>query len=861
MRRLWRKLGWRLSRRRREQELDEEIEFHLEMAAREAGQAARKRFGNVELVREAARETWGWPALEGWLGDLRHAARSLRRAPVATVAAMISLALGVGASSAIFSIADALLLRPLAVPNPAALVSLYQRADEGRGSFSPYSYPAYEHLRERSRAFTSLLAFARLPLNARWGDEVERVSSEMVSENYFSTLGLSPALGRGFAAGDQNVAVLSERLWRERFAGRSDVLGQQVTLDGRRFTVIGVVAAGFQSIVLDWGNPPELWIPLGAHEVIPDLPMRNPGSHWLLVAGRLRDGVSLGQAQAEVRALLAGFYSELPAARGPRFAAVALPTREARFWPSYRASVLQYVGLLGAVAGLTLLMTGFNVASLLLGRASRRAREFGIQIAIGAGRGHLVRSLLLEVLLLALLGAAVGMALSGLTSTVLSRFHNPFGLPLHLDLSVHPRVLGFAMAMALLVTVLAGLAPLRLAWRLDVSSLLKGQGGAARGGRFHLADALVAAQFAICLVALSGGLLFVRTIERAQDSDPFFRAGDALLVDIDLLSAGYDEPRGRLFYRNLMERVRELPGVAGAALVKTVPLGGFRGAMDVRIGDVEANVQVNTISDGYFEAARLPIVSGRDLAPSESTAVLVNEPLATQFWPGRSALGQTVVWPRQARRFSVVGVVRDGRMRNFREARLQPGLYLPLEADYQRSIALMVRTSGRPQAAVGAVRGVVRELDRSLPFRSSTLEEHLDTALGKERLAATLLSGLGVLTCLLAAVGLYGLVSLAVSQRTRELAIRLALGSSRRRAVSTVLGRFAISLAAGAGLGAGATLLLGQAVRSLLFGVPPSDPPALATAALTLVVVAALAAAAPALRAARLDPIATLRQG
>ncbi len=856
MPRLWRKL--RSLRRRDEmaRELDEEIRFHLEMM--EADGAGRAEFGNVELVREASRESWTWPALEGWLRDLRLALRSLWRTPVASLAAVVSLGIGIGAASAVYSVVDAIFFRTLRVPDAGALVSVYQ-SDDRRAMFSSHSWPHYEMLRAQAKSFESLAAYSRIPVNARLGESTERLVTELVSNNYFEMLRVQPLVGRAFRPDDGQVAILGEKLWRERFGADPGIPGRTLVLNAQAFTVIGVVPSSFQSVVLDWGKPPQIWIPASARAVFPALPFANAGSHWMLVTGRLRPGATLEQARSEAEAVSERFYAAEPVDEW-KFRPVVLPTQQARFWPDRRESVRSYLTVLAAVAGLTFLMACFNVANLLLGRAVRRQREFGIQIAIGAGRARLARTLLLEAGLLAAAGVAAGLVAAALMTASLSRFEAPFGLPLNLDLSMNPRVAGFAAAAGIATALLAGIAPLRQAWRSDVLALILGGTCAAGWRRLGLADTLVSAQVAICLVALTGASLFQRTMDRIQASDPMFRAGRTLMADVDLLSAGYDEARGQRMLAELLRRVRELPGVEDAAYVKTVPLGGFRGARDVTVNGAKANVQVNTVSSRYFAAAGLPLRQGRDLRDGEMSSVVINEQMAERFWPGRSPLGRVIELPRTKQQFTVVGVVRDGHMRNFRETQIAPCAYLPLAADHQRLITLYARTGPPPEALLGAVRGALRDVDRELPFVPDTMEKHLERALSRERLVASSLSGLGSFTALLAAVGLYGLISVSVSRRSREIGIRMALGARPAGVMTAVLGRFAWLLSGGVVAGLAGCAVLSRFAEALVFGVRATDPVAFLIACSLMGGIAALAAAAPAWRASRTDPWRVLRQ-
>lgn len=857
MRRFWRRFSMWLRRSQLERELDEEIRFHLEMQKADGGRVSD--FGGTTLVREVSRDNWGWPALDDLWREMRYAGRNLRRMPASATAAAVSLGLGIGVVTVVLSIADAVFFRDLNVPHPERLVSLYQRGDDGRGMFSTYSYPHYELLREGMGSLEGLAAYGRLSLHARITEGTERLTAELVSDNYFQVLGVAPGLGRAFLREDGDVVVLGNRIRRERFGADAGALGRKVLLNGKPFTVIGVLPERFQSVTLDWGKQPDLWIPVAAHAVLPELPVALPGAHWMLTVGRLKPGVSRAQAQSEAEALSARFYAEHPFP-GMRFKPVALATREARFWPAYRSSVSNYLALLAAVAALTFLMACFNVANLLLGRAERRQKELGVQVAIGAGRGRLARALMIEAAGLTVGGMAVALAFASLGPAILARFPNAFGIPLAIDLSLSWRVAGIAAALAGVATVLIGVSPARVAWRTDLSSLIKGGSGARRPGRVRMGEVLVCAQVAICLVAVAGAGLFQRTLRHAQESDPMFRAGNALLTSVDLLTPGYDEGRGKALLRELLGAVRQLPGVQAAGYVKTVPLGGVRGARDVRVNGAAANVQVNTVSAGYFAAAGLPVVRGRDFRDGDTAVVMVNEPMAAKFWPGQEAIGRTLTVRGLSTVFEVAGVVRDGRMRTFRDAEIAPCLYMPVDAELQKMITLYARTSGNPLGVAAGVRSAMQRLNGDLPFEARTMESHLETALSRERLAASMLTALGVFTTLLAAIGLYGIISVAVTQRAREIGIRMALGARSSGVVVAVLRRFCVLLAVGAAAGLGASAGLTRLVETWVYGVKPADPATLGAACGFLVVVAGLAAAAPAMRAARTDPMSVLRE-
>jgi putative ABC transport system permease protein len=794
------------------------------------------------------------------LNQFRYAVRGFLRSPTSSVAAVLSLGLGIGMSAAVFSIGDAVLFRSLNVPRPSDLVNLYQRADAGSGYFSSYSYPLYEHLRDHSRSFLGLLAWDVLPVNGMISGNVERLSAGLVSNNYFQVLGTGPTLGRAFLPEDENVVVIGDDLWQNRFGRTPDVLDRTITLNDRPFRIVGVLPRNFQNLALDWTPPPQVWVPMTANNIFEDLPVQNAGRHWLLVTGRLKAGVRLAEAQAEVDVLSAAFYDLRPEVNRDRFRPVLLPAAQSRVWPGQRDSIVHYIWFLGAVAALATLMACFNVANLMLSRAAERQREIGIRVALGAGRMQLAGALFIEAAVIAFMGVIVGILMASLTPMALERFQDPLGWPMAIDAALNLRVVAFAATIGFLTALLIGVSPVRAAWRADVKNLIQRERAPGRMGNFRLVDVLVAVQFAICVVSLAGAGMLFRTLRNAQGSDPMFRSGNALLVHIDLLTAGYDDQRGKVFYREFLNRVRQLPGVASAGYVKTVPLGGLRGASDVLVNDRTANVQVNTISSGYLESVGLPVIRGRDLRENQSDSILINEQMAERFWPGEDPIGKVVSLPRRSLQFTVAGVVRDGRMRSFREPEIAPCIYLPLDSDYQRLMTLSVQAVATPLGLVPAVRSVMHELGPDLAFDATTLEVHLDRALSKERLAATMLSLLSAFTTLLAAVGLYGLVSAAVCQRLREIGIRIALGARRIQILAAVTKKFAVSLAVGSILGLLASIALGRLVQALLFGVKATDPISLAFACGLLATVSVAASLFPAMRAVRTDPISSLRQ-
>ena len=807
--------------------------------------------------------------------DLRFGVRMLLKSPGFTAVAVLSLALGVGVNTSIFSLINAVLLRPLPVEDPGRLVSIYHRSAQGAGSFSSTAYPVYEYYRDHNEVFSGLMAFCRVPINLRIGEETERIPAEIVTGNYFSVLGVKPILGRAFlpeedrTLGAHPVVVLSYGLWQRRFGGDSGLVGRTITLNGYSFTVVGIAPRNFRGVVLDWGDPPEIWAPMMMYrEAVPAFggidPLHRWGMDWLLVTGRLKPGVSLAQARAAMATLAAQMAQAHPERR-KEWATVLLPAHQARFWPTYRDSIVNYLGVLMAVVGLVLLIACFNVANLMLARAAKRQREIAVRLALGAGRSRLVRQLLTESVLLSLLGGAAGLLVAVWTSGVLTSFYRPFRIQMALDTSLDARVLGFAFLVSLLTGILFGLAPVRQASRLDLVPALKSEASALLPGlrRFSLRNGLVVAQVALCLVLLIGAGLFLKTLRNAQAEDVTFDAGNVLLLNVDPATRGYTESRGQQFYSQLLERVRALPGVRSASLVSIIPLGGLRGGTDITVDKQTLQVNLNWVSPGYFQTIGIPLLRGRDFTerdhPGAPRVAVVNEQMARRFWPGQDAIGKQFQLTRPRVSVEIVGVVRDGKMRNFRE-QARPGFYLPLDQHYCPQMTLEVRTAGGPAGMLGAVRREVQALDKDLPLGEfRTLKTHLSSALSQERMTAALLSALGLLALVLAAIGLYGVISFSVAQRTREIGIRVALGAQSSQVLRVVLRQGMFLTLIGLGIGLAAAAVLTRFTASLLYGVSPTDPLTFAGVSFLLAALTLAASYIPARRATQVDPMVALR--
>jgi predicted permease len=889
---LWRRLLFPFRRRQFERDLEEEMRFHLEMKARDSGAAAaRREFGNAALLREDCREAWGWMAVERLAQDARYAARMLRKSPGFTAVVILTLALGIGVNTAVFSFVDRLLLRPLPFPESGRLASLNFRSTRTSYVGDGMSYPDYLFFRDRNGVFSGLAAYGGAEVSFRFGDRVEKVSGELVSANYFDVLRVSPMLGRSFRAeedavpGRDPVVVVGHGLWRRRLGGGPAIVGRRIAIGDVSFTVIGVAPPGFAGLRLDRKENPEFWVPTMMYPVVAGFAAGGDlqhywGNQWLSATGRLKPGVTLAQAEANVSSLVEQLKAShwriwADQADGPlESAALLVPANQAQISPGSRKGVVTFLGLLLTVVGLVLLIACANVASLMMARAVKRRKEIGVRLALGAGRGRMLQQLMTESLLLSLAGGAAGLGVAWFTSQALAGYRQPFRMELLLETGLDGRVLAFGLALSILTGLLFGIVPLRQAFRLDVVPALKVDSTRRGACGFGMRNALVVAQVALSLVLLVGASLFLRTLRNARATDVTRDAGHVLLIDPSLAEQKYDVSRTRLFYTNLLDRVHALPGVTRAALVATAPTGGRRNSMDIasRVGGWHSNADFNFVSDEYFQTIGLPLVRGRLFNRSDHEGApgvaVINEVMARRFWPGEDPVGKQVEFLKPPKLVEVVGVVRDGRFRGYRDT-LRPCFYVPLaQVDGAGSFVsyivqrmkLEVRTAGDPARLAAAIAEEIHALDKDLPVGPiQTLESYRDAGLGQERLLATLLSSLGALAALIAAIGLGGVLSFAVALRTREIGIRMALGAASRQVLRSVLLDALELVGAGIAIGLAAALLLARLISRLLYGVSPTDPATYASVAGGLIVVGALVAWLPALRASRVDPVVALR--
>jgi len=813
------------------------------------------------------------------LKDIRYALRILRRSPGFALVALGSLALGIGANTAIFSLVNAVLLRPMPVNEPESIVAVYQTDERNPGNI-PVSHLNFKDLRKANTTLAGLSAVSFGQVNLRTGSgESIQAPIQLVSGNYFDVMGVALPLGRGFRSDEDNadgahpVAVISWAFWQRQLGGDPGVIGTTLTLNRAPFTIVGVAPRMFTGTFPVGG--PSLWVPLAMHGVV------QPEMTWyeqrrglfLFPVGRLKPGVTVEQARSNLQVIMARLAEEYPVENQGRSAAV-LPLLEARINPDGQGLIQATSRLMLGVVGIVLLIACANLANLLLARGSRRRRELAVRLAIGADRGRVVRQLLTESLLLSLTGGALGLLLATWLLRLLASSNTV--LPLPLDESViglDSRVLLFTIAISAATGLLFGLFPALEASRTDVVGAIK-QESLPGEGRGWLRKTLVAAQVSLSVVSLVAAGLFLRSMSQTMRIDPGFDSANVTTLSVNLGREGYDAVRGTLFYQQLVERALTLPGVESAAVAENVPLGGLQIQRSVYLNGTGATDQdrrltgVNYVSPGYFETTRIPVLRGRafsnqDVSTSPSVAV-INETMARQFWPDEDALGKRFWFFGEEEATEVIGIARDSKV-GFLGEDPAPLAYEPMAQDYRTAGTLLVRTAG-PMTGIGqSLRTMVADLDPGLTVLNvRTLDEQVRASLTGQQTLTVLIGVFGGVALLLASMGLYGVASYWVSHRTREIGVRMALGAEPGRMVLLVV-RQALTVV-GIGLVAGllvaglATAVLGPQISGLLVGVRPADPGAFAGTVVILLLVAVLACLVPARRAASIDPLLALRQ-
>jgi macrolide transport system ATP-binding/permease protein len=810
--------------------------------------------------------------METLLQDLRYALRSLRRRPSFAAIVVLSLALGIGANTTIFSLLNALLLRPLSVEQPERLAELYTIGSPANQYLS-VSYPDYTYYRDNNTVFSDLAAHGLTQLSLSSDNQNEIIWGEIVSGNYFLVLGVKAFAGRTFSQEEDQtpdanpIAVVSHGLWTRRFGSAPDLIGKTITLNGHSFTVVGIAPKEFKGTIV--GLSPDIWVPLTMQaQAKPGLDLLNKrDARALFVIGRLKPGVQLKQAESSMKVLAAQLeqsYEETNKGIGVALlSANSLP-------PQFRTAVAGIMIFLLAVATLVLLVACANVANLLLARAVGRRKEIAIRLAIGAVRRRLIRQLLTESILLSLFGGVVGLLIAFAVTRLILAFKPPLPVQIALDLSLDIRVLLFTLLMSILTGVVFGLAPALQASRPNLVPALKDESTGRGHKRSRLLNALVTTQVALSFVLLIGAGLLIRNLQYAQTSDPGFDVKNAFAVTIDLHIQGYSETQGRSFYGRLVEGAEALPGVESATLTSQIPLGlEFREA-DVLIEGYQPvdkdklEIAFNVVGARYFQTLGIALLEGRDFGKQDVVGAvpvaIINQTMANRFWPAADPSSMRFSMKGSAGPYlQVVGVVKDSKYRTVGES---PRLfiYLPSNQLYEGYMTLLVRTTSDPKGVLSAARAQVRSMDANLPLvEAKTLTEHVAGSLLPQRVGATLLGIFGLLGLTLAAGGIYGTVAYSVAQRSREIGIRVALGAQRRHVIRLIVGQALKLTLLGVGIGLVAAFALSRVMSNLLYGVTATDPITFMTVSLILIGVTLAASSVPALKAARINPLVALR--
>jgi predicted permease len=819
------------------------------------------------------------------LNDIRFALRLLLSRPVVTAAAALSLGLGIGANTAIFSLVNEVFLAPLPVERPHELVAVFTTVPQNQqgafGGTMPTSRMNYEDYRARTTVFSDLAAAAFTPLSISSGaGEPEQVPGQLVSGNYFRTLGPPMALGRGFvpeedaAPGAGPVAVLSYGLWQRRFGGDAGIVGRTVTVNGLPLTVVGVTAESYTGIGIF--GAPGLWVPFSMHrEMAAGFLAENWDSRRALlmqIIGRLKPGVGVEAAAANVRAVGDALAQDFPVDnRGRTGLAVPLADTTISPVPAQRQAITTAGALLTVVVALVLLIACANVANLLLALATTRRHEVAVRLSIGAGRSQLIRQLLVESTMLGLLGGVVGLLVAYWARLGLLAMRPPFLPDGALTMDLDGRVLAFTAVVAVLTGLVFGLAPALQLSKPDLVAELKDRSSQASASRgwFSLKNALVVTQVALSCVALVGAGLFLRSLGNARRIDPGFDVASLATLSFNLAARGLAGEAAQARQAEVLDRVRGLPGVRHAALSNNLPLGGGgflrsiflegQDATDQRAGRF---AQIAVVSDSYFETTGIRLLRGRTFTPADTMTaprvVVVNQTMAERFWPGEDAIGRRFRFFGDTDYTEVVGVARDGKY-NFIGEDPQAFLYQPLTQVVQPQVSLIVR-SDTPEATLGAVRAVVQGMEPTLPLTGvNTMATVLDQGLWAARMGALLLGVFGALALVLAAIGVYGIMAHAVGQRTREIGVRLALGATAGDVWRMVLRQGLVLTVAGILVGAGLAAAGASSLTALLYGVSTFDPLTFGSIALMLLAVAVVAIGIPAYRASRVDATVALR--
>jgi predicted permease len=900
---LFRRIRMLVHRDQFQSELEEEMRLHLDLREQEhceaglsrpaAHQAAYRRFGNPTAIKEKSHMTWGWDWLEDFLEDIRYGFRSMLRSPALTAVALLSLALGIGANTAIFSFLDAVMLRSLPVKDPSQLVLLGEGDDAGvtddYGSTTLYSYPFYRLMQQKNAVFSDVAAIFstenRVHGTIDGRDEVEEMRVDLVSGTYFPTLGVQPALGRAFTdeddntEGDHPVVVVSYAWWKRVLAGDPAVLNRKIKLGTTIFTIVGVAPPEFFGTKV--GEAPDIWVPLSMMKSVP------PGFNGykddfyqsMLLLGRLKPGVSREQAISNVNVLYQQITRAFPDANLiPRNIAKlnrahVVLTPMATGLSSLRHRFSDPLKILMGVTTLVLLIACANIANLLLARSTTRAREFAVRQALGAGRIRLVRQLLTESLLLAVVGGALGVGLAAFADRLLLRMISGGADMIPLDVSINLRLLLFNLAVTVATALLFGIVPALRGTRIELTDALKdGRGPASGTSRSPIGKVLIIAQVAISLVLTVGAILFIRSLVNLTNVDTGFNREGVLRLEVDSNVTGLksDDPRMIGMFQQIEERVSALPGVKAASFASFVfGQGSWNTFIFVPGTEANENINVkhNVIGNDYFAALQIPLLAGRmfgsqDTSTSHRVAIISERMAKDLFPPGVNPIGQhyyTTLDPKPDADIEVVGIVKDVKFRNLQE----PPQYIDYMPNPQHPWgygSLAVRYNGDFNNISNEVQQAIHSINHTLPIsRITTLDQQVARSITNQRLVAQLSAFFGLLAVFLSSIGIYGLMSYIVSRRTNEIGIRIAIGATRANVRWLVMREIVLLVAIGIAIGIPATLGGNRVVANMLFGMNGISWWSLAGSVAGLLFVALLAGYLPAKRASRVDPMVALR--
>jgi predicted permease len=816
------------------------------------------------------------------LQDLRYAIRALRSSPGFAAVAILSLALGIGANTAIFSLIDSVILKTLPVSHPEQLVQITM------GKNSSFTNPIWEQVRDHQDVFSGIFAYGGGRFNLAAGGEARYAQGNFVAGQFFDTLGLRPVLGRTLTMADDKrgcpgTAVLSYDFWKKEYGGRADIVGKNISLDNHPFEILGVIQPGFSGV--DVGSAKDVYVPVCSERIIhgeTNNSLDQRSWWWLRVIGRPKPGVSARQAEARLKTLAPSvFEATVPPNWKPdqkgKYRQNTFETQPAANGLSYlRRQYQQALMILMAIVAAVLLIACANVANLLLARSAARQREIAIRMALGSGRARLMRQLLTESLVLSLTGAALGILFAQWGTRLLVGFLGSGGDQVFLDLAIDGRVLAFTAGVAILTGLLFGLAPAWRGTRVNPQSAMKANArGVIEGSKFGLGKALVVLQVALSLMLVVGAGLMLTTFFKLERVDAGFKPEHILVTSVDLRNGHYPPERRAAVYQEMLEHLRAIPGVLSASDSDMTPISGSFWNEDLQIEGYTSKSQddtlvyFNKVSGGYFETMGIHIIAGRDFnsndTPASPRVALINETAAKRFFTGQSPLGRRYreeMGNKIGDPVEIIGVVTDAKYGTLREDIL-PSAFVAASQDAKprESVNFELRVAaGAPTSVVSAVKSAIADVNRDVSLQFKALAVQVGESLARERLLATLSGFFGALALLLAMIGLYGVMSYNVARRRNEIGIRMALGAEQSRVLRMVLKEVAILIGIGLVIGLGAAIGTTRFVESFLYGMKPNDPWTLTLAAVVLAVVAALAGFLPARRASRLDPMAALRE-